>query len=188
MIKEKILDYYEKEIKTIRAMDFDEIARAVEAIKDAYERDATIYIFGNGGSASTASHFVCDFNKGISENHKRKFNMVSLNDNVATLMAIANDFSYDDVFSYQLTGRVKPTDLVIAISGSGNSRNIVKGVEYAKSVGCKVVGLTGFSGGRLKELADYNMHAEINDMQITEDIHMTLDHMMFRVLTEVLEG
>ena len=108
--------------------------------------------------------------------------MVCLNDNTPTLMAIANDFSYEDIFRYQLEGRLRPEDLVIAISGSGNSKNIIKAVEYAKETGAKVVGITGYSGGKLRELADYHMHTEIDDMQIAEDIHMIFDHMMFFVL------
>lgn len=187
MLKDRILEYYEKEIAAINALDFDAVEEAVEAIKAAYERQATIYIFGNGGSAATASHFICDFNKGISEPLDKKFNLVCLNDNTPIVMAIANDISYDDVFYFQLVNKLKPTDLVIAISGSGNSKNVIKAVEYSKQVGCKVVGMTGYSGGKLKELADCNMHVAIDDMQITEDIHMSFDHMMYRVLTDILK-
>lgn len=178
--------YYEKEIETIRALDFNEIEIAVRAIKDAYEREATIYTFGNGGSAATASHFVCDFNKGICEKLDKKFNLVCLNDNTPIVMAIANDISYEDVFSFQLVNKLKPTDLILAVSGSGNSMNVIKAVEYAKSIGCKVVGMTGYSGGRLDQLADYHMHVPVEDMQITEDVHMSFDHMMYRVLTDAL--
>lgn len=186
MLKEDILNYYEREVQTIKAMDFEAIESAVQAIIEAYEREATIYVFGNGGSAATASHFVCDFNKGISENLEKKFNLICLNDNLPTLMAIANDISYEDVFSFQLLNKLKPTDLIIAISGSGNSKNVIKAVEYAKEVGCKIVGLTGYSGGKLKMLSDYSMHVPVNDMQITEDVHMSFDHMMYRVLTDAL--
>jgi D-sedoheptulose 7-phosphate isomerase len=186
MLKEDILNYYEREIQTIKAMDFEAIETAVQAIIEAYEREATIYVFGNGGSAATASHFVCDFNKGISENLEKKFNLICLNDNLPTLMAIANDISYEDVFSFQLLNKLKPTDLIIAVSGSGNSKNVIKAVEYAKEVGCKIVGLTGYSGGKLKMLSDYSMHVPVNDMQITEDVHMSFDHMMYRVLTDAL--
>ena len=182
----QIKAYYEQEIATINAMNFEEIETAVQAIKEAYERNATIYIFGNGGSAATASHFVGDFNKGICEKMDKKFNLVCLNDNTPIVMAIANDIGYDDVFSFQLINKLKSTDLVIAISGSGNSKNIIKAVEYAKSVGCKVVGLTGYSGGRLKALADYRMHVPVDDMQIVEDLHMSFDHMMYCVLMEGL--
>lgn len=180
--KNLIRDYFEKEIEVIKHLDIDAIHEAVGAILEAYKRNATIYIFGNGGSAATASHFVCDFNKGISEKKEKKFNFVCLSDNVAQMMAIANDFSFDDIFRYPLVNRLKPGDLVIAISGSGNSKNVIRAVEYAKETGTPVVGITGYHGGKLKELADYHMDAMIDDMQISEDLHMIFDHMMFYVL------
>ena len=188
MLKQDIINYYNREIETIKLLNFDEIERALSAIMEAYERDATIYIFGNGGSAATASHFVCDFNKGISEHFDKKFNLVCLNDNFPTMMSIANDISYEEVFSFPLKNRLKVTDLILAISGSGNSENVIKAVEYAKTVGTKVVGITGYNGGKLKELADYHMHVPVDDMQITEDIHMSFDHMMYRVIIDYLKN
>lgn len=180
----QIKAYYEKEIAAIRSIDFSEVDKAVLAIKAAYERGGTIYTFGNGGSAATASHMVCDFNKGISESLDKKFNVICLNDNTSIIMAIANDRSYDDIFYAQLENKLQAKDLVIAISGSGNSMNIIKAVQYAKTVGCKVVGMTGYSGGKLKELADYHMHVPIDDMQIAEDLHLSFNHMMYRVLAD----
>lgn len=180
--KKLIKNYFDREIEVIKKLDMDAINDAVSAIWSAYEREATIYIFGNGGSAATASHFVGDFNKGISENKEKKFNFVCLSDNVPTMMAIANDISYDEIFRYQLKGRLKQTDLVIGISGSGNSKNVINAVEYAKEIGTPVIGITGYDGGRLKALADFHMDANIDDMQISEDLHMIFDHMMFFVL------
>ena len=181
--KELIRNYLNRDIEAIQRLNIDEIHRTMGALWDAYEREATIYIFGNGGSAATASHFVCDFNKGVSEKKNRKFNFVCLNDNTSLVMAIANDISYEDVFRFQLINKLKPTDLVIGISGSGNSRNVIRAVEYAKEVGTPVIGITGYHGGRLKELADYHMDAMTDDMQISEDMHMIFDHMMYNVFT-----
>ena len=181
--KELIRDYLNRDIEAIQKLNINEIHRAMGALWDAYEREATIYIFGNGGSAATASHFVCDFNKGVSEKKDRKFNFVCLNDNTSLVMAIANDISYDDVFRFQLINKLKPTDLVIGISGSGNSKNVIRAVEYAKEIGTPVIGITGYHGGRLKELADYHMDAMTDDMQISEDMHMIFDHMMYNVFT-----
>lgn len=186
-MKEQIENYFERLSNTINALDTEEITAAVEMIKEAYEREANIYVFGNGGSAATASHFVCDFNKGISETHDKKFNLICLSDNTPIVTAIANDISYDDVFYFQLKNKLKKDDLIIAISGSGNSKNVIKAVEYAREIGTKVVGITGYSGGKLRELADYHMHVAIDDMQITEDIHMSFDHMMYRVLSDALK-
>ena len=180
--KNLIMSYFDREIETIKELDIGAINESVSAIWSAYEREATIYIFGNGGSAATASHFVCDFNKGISENRDKKFNFMCLSDNVPTMMAIANDVSYDEIFRYQLNKKLKPTDLVIGISGSGNSKNVINAVEYAKGIGTPVIGITGYNGGKLKELADYHMDANIDDMQISEDLHMIFDHMMYFVL------
>lgn len=185
-MEQQIREYFEREKEVISSLNYAEITEAVRAIIDAYDREATIYVFGNGGSAATASHFVCDFNKGICEKLDKKFNLVCLSDNTPVMTAIANDISYDEVFSFQLKNKLRKDDLILAISGSGNSRNVIKAVEYAGEIGTKVVGITGYSGGRLRELADYHMHVDVNDMQITEDVHMAFDHMMYRVLTDLL--
>lgn len=180
--KNLIKSYFDREIEAIKKLNLDDINAAVQAIWAAYEREATIYIFGNGGSAATASHYASDFNKGISEKKEKKFNFVCLNDNYAMLMAVANDISYDEVFRFPLINKLKPTDLVIGISGSGNSKNVIRAVEYAKEIGAPVVGITGYHGGKLKELADYHMDVMVDDMQISEDLHMVFDHMMYFVM------
>lgn len=185
---EDIRAYFKKEVEVLNRLNISDINESVNAIADAYLRDADIYIFGNGGSAATASHYANDFNKGISEKLLRKFRMHSLCDNFATVMAIANDISYDEVFRFQLEGTLRPHDLVIGISGSGNSKNVLNAVEYAKSIGCKTVGITGYNGGKLKIMADYHMDAMVDDMQLSEDLHMIFDHMMYSVLTNRLKG
>ena len=182
--REEIKKYFDKEIGVIQHLDIEAINKAINAITKAWQRGATVYTMGNGGSAATASHFVCDFNKGISSEVCKKFNVICLSDNTPIVTAIANDIGYDDIFLLQLKGSLKKDDLIIAISGSGNSKNIIKAVEYAKEIGAEVIGLTGYSGGKLKELADYVMHVPVDDMQITEDIHMSFDHMMMRIFCE----
>lgn len=180
--KNLIKSYFDREIEAIKKLNLEDINAAVQAIWAAYEREATIYIFGNGGSAATASHYASDFNKGISEKKEKKFNFICLNDNYAMLMAVANDISYDEVFRFPLINKLKPTDLVIGISGSGNSKNVIRAVEYAKEIGAPVIGITGYHGGKLKELADYHMDVMVDDMQISEDLHMVFDHMMYFVM------
>ena len=185
--KRQMEEYINTEIEVTKALNLDEINEAVNAIVDCRNRGGTVFTMGNGGSASTASHFVCDFSKGLSEEvGGRKFVFQCLSDNVATMMAVANDFSYDEIFKYQLERRLTSDDLIIAISGSGNSMNVIRAVEYAKEVGTKVVGVTGYKGGKLKELADFHMHVNIEDMQIAEDVHMMFDHMLMRVISLVL--
>ena len=179
-------------IKTLQGvldqLDHSAINSVLNLLVQATEKGKTIYIFGNGGSAATASHFQNDFNKGISEYTEKKFRFQCLNDNIATVLAIANDISFDEIFRFQLDGRLREGDLVIAISGSGNSKNVLYAAEYAKKQGNTVIGMTGFRGGQLKEICDVCLHAPINSMQITEDIHMIFDHLMMSVLYETLAG
>ena len=182
MYNKEIRSYINKEIDVLKTLDVSSINNVLTAVVDAYNRDGNIYIFGNGGSAATASHFKNDFNKGISEYLDKKFNFVCLNDNIATVMAIANDLGYENIFEFQLKGKLKRNDLVIAISGSGNSENVIKAIEYAKQQGIKTVGITGYDGGKLAKMVDISFNAPVNDMQITEDVHMILDHLMMSVL------
>lgn len=184
----EISAYLEKEIEALQSLDQGEIDRSLNLLTGALEREAIIYIFGNGGSAATASHYQNDFNKGISEHTEKKFRFQCLNDNIATVMAIANDIGYNEVFRFQLRGRLRPGDVCIAISGSGNSPNVIKAVEYAKEQGCKVIGLTGFDGGKLRALSDISLHVPVNSMQITEDIHMVFDHLMMSVFYKTMCG
>lgn len=181
-MKREIKKYFQYLCKVIEELDVEEIEKAMTAIEQAFYRNAVVYVFGNGGSAATASHLVCDFNKGMCENLETRFHVVCLNDNIPVITAIANDYSYDDIYYMQLKNRLKENDLVMALSGTGNSLNIIKAVEYAKSIDCPVIGITGFDGGKLYEMADYHLHVPIKDMQFAEDVHMIFDHMIMRVL------
>ena len=138
---------------------------------------------GNGGSASTAAHFECDFNKGVSYDQKIKYDFECLSDNVPMMMAIANDIGYEDIFIVPLRNKLKCEDIVIGISGSGNSENVVKAIEYGNEVGAETIALVGYDGGKLKEIAKYNIHVEVNHIQIVEDVHLMLDHMMMFILS-----
>ena len=184
----EINTYLEHEIDTLKALDVNEINAALNLLLETFEGGNTVFVFGNGGSSATASHFQNDFNKGVSEHTEKKFNFQCLNDNVATVMAVANDIGFEEVFRFQLIGHMRPGDVVLAISGSGNSKNVLNAVEYAKSQGAKVIGLTGFGGGKLKELSDVSLHVPVNSMQITEDIHMVFDHLMMSIFYRDLAG
>ncbi len=186
MFAEKIKKYYDDEMNVIKKLNVNEIDEAVGEIVNAYYRDAYIYIFGNGGSAATASHYANDFNKGICENLQKKFNVICLCDNFSTVTAIANDISYEEVFRFQLKGRLKKDDLVIGISGSGNSKNVINAIKYANEIGTNTIGISGYQGGELKKLTKYHMHCPIEDMQIAEDIHITFAHMMYRVISDYI--
>lgn len=178
--------YFAELAEACSKIDRTDLSEMIHAIEQAYERGSTIYICGNGGSAATASHICCDFNKGISMYQEKKFNFVSLNDNMATMMAIANDVSYDDVFLIQSEGRIREGDVLIAISGSGNSKNVIKAVEYFKGLGNTVIGLSGYSGGKLKDLSDISVHVPVDDMQKAEDAHMSILHLCAQIIAREL--
>ncbi len=182
----QIEEYYQREKQIIDALDKNEINEALNAILRHYENEDIIYVLGNGGSSATANHMVCDFDKGISLDLKKQFRVISLSDNIPMIMAIGNDIGFEDVFYLQLKNKLKPTDLVIAISGSGNSRNIVKAVQYANEVGAEVIGLTGYAGGKLKNMANINVHVPVEDMQITEDMHMSFVHVAMQIFWRYL--
>ncbi len=177
-----IENYLESLKKTLDALKREELLSFLEVLQCAREEGRQIFIMGNGGSAATASHFVCDFNKGLGCTGKKPFKFICLNDNIPSIMAYANDLSYDDIFAEQLKNHMAPGDLVIGISGSGNSMNVVKAFEYANAHQGKTFALVGYSGGILKQIAAKYVHVDLNDMQVVEDVHMIVDHMSMRVL------
>ena len=183
-----IKKYLHDEIKVLQSLNIDAINDAMCLLAEAFEAEKAIYIFGNGGSAATASHYVNDFNKGVSEHTDKKFRFICLNDNIATVMAIANDIGYEEIFRFQLRGRLTEGDIIIGISGSGNSQNIINAVTYARESGNKIIGITGYDGGELKSLSDISLHVPVNSMQITEDVHMIFDHLMMAVFYDTLAG
>jgi len=179
----KIINEYLKNLNsTINNLDQNEFLEILEILKIARKNRRNIFIFGNGGSAATASHFVCDINKGASNNLDPRFKVICLNDNIPTLTAYGNDMGYEHVFKEQLENFLIKDDIVIAISGSGNSKNIINAIEYANEKQAVVIGITGFDGGKLKKLSNYSLNANINDMQISEDIHMIWVHVMLKCL------
>lgn len=176
--------YLDEERRVAESLDKEAINDAMNTLVDAAKRGASIYVMGNGGSAATASHFVCDFAKGVYLGAGLPFNMHCLSDNTPIVTAISNDIGYEDVFEFQLRDKVQEGDLVLAISGSGNSENVIRAVEYAKAHGAVIVGMTGYSGGRLLGLSDYSLHVPVDNMQIVEDIHMMFDHLIMYTLCE----
>ena len=192
-----IADLYKTDIKqylravneTLSKVNVDTIDAFVGLLLEAYNHERNIYIFGNGGSSATASHFCGDMVKGLSYGMEKRFRAICLNDNLPVLMAIANDSSYDDIFIEQLKNFLRKDDLVIGISGSGNSTNVVKALEYANHIGAKSVAICGFKGGKIKDLAHLAIHAEINDMEVSEDIHhLILAHCVKRIISQELKN
>lgn len=183
--EQQIKRYIEMEKETLDKLSSEDISKVMNILENARLKGKRIFICGNGGSASTASHFECDFNKGVSYNQKIKYDFECLSDNVPMMMAIANDIGYDDIFVVPLRNKLKHGDIVIGISGSGNSENVVKAIEYGNDVGAETIALVGYDGGRLKEIAKYHIHVKVDNIQIVEDIHLMLNHLMMFILSEM---
>jgi D-sedoheptulose 7-phosphate isomerase len=170
---------YLSELKTsLDNLPLDKLEKIADLIKIAYEDGRRIFVMGNGGSAATASHFVCDFAKGSNVKGKKKFKIIGLTDNVPIMTALGNDISYDDIFLGQLEPLLEKDDIVIAFTGSGNSKNILKAIEYANQTGAKTIAFTGFDGGKIKNLAQLALIAPSNNMERIEDIHLILGHLL----------
>jgi D-sedoheptulose 7-phosphate isomerase len=182
MIRQMFLDYTQGLKEALDLIPTDAAEKFLELLESAYLDGRQVFLMGNGGSGASASHAAGDLNKGVSYGREKRFRVISLNDNLATLTAYANDVSYVDVFVEQLKNFLHPGDLVIAISGSGNSPNVLKAIEYANQQGAITVGLTGFNGGKLADLAKVPVHVPVHDMQKVEDIHMMLFHVAMQVL------
>jgi D-sedoheptulose 7-phosphate isomerase len=173
---------------TLNRLDMAAVDAMVECFADAHARGATIFTMGNGGSGASASHAAGDFLKGASYGLDQRFKMVCLNDNLPSMMAIANDIGWEDIFVEPLMNFIQPGDVVIGISGSGNSKNVLKAVDYAKSKGATVIGMTGFKGGQLRETADISIHSDAMDMEVAEDVHMAVFNMVKKVMMARLMG
>jgi len=166
----------------------DQCDRLVETLYRGFEQGRTVFLVGNGGSAANASHFGQDLAKGTlsSMAATRRFRVVPLTDNIGYITALANDEGYDSVFEQQLRNLAAPGDLLVAISGSGNSPNVLRAVEYARSIGMTTIGVTGFDGGKLRAMADVRVHIPIEDMGMTEALHAVVFHAAMCFLRERL--
>ena len=165
-------------LEAIERIDTRRVEQAIEWFREARDGSKHIFVCGNGGSASTASHFTCDIVKGASYNRDARFRIMALTDSMATLTAYSNDVGYECVFVEQLKNFAQARDLVMCISGSGNSPNVVRAMEYANSIGCKTIALTGRDGGQLGPLAQLNIQVAVPHMGRIEDAHMVVCHMI----------
>ena len=182
-------DSYIEQVKaTLDALDRKQIEKLTEAFLDTYEKGGTIYTFGNGGSGASASHAAGDFLKGASYGLDKRFRMICLNDNLPSMMAIANDIGWDDIFVEPLKNFIGPNDLAIGISGSGNSENVVRALSYAKEQGVTTAALSGFKGGQIAQMADISVHAPVMDMEVTEDVHMVIFNIVKKAMMHRLMG
>ena len=180
----KIKQYLSEEREILSSLSVADINNVINIMENARLSDRRIFICGNGGSASTASHMAGDFKKGVNQYLDKKYEIECLSDNLPSMLAVANDISYDDVFLFLLQNRIRRGDVLIGISGSGNSDNVVKAMEYANEIGAITVSFTGYDGGKLKKMASKNIHVPIDNMQIVEDVHLILNHMMMYILSK----
>ena len=165
-------------LKAIETIDLEKVNQAIAILAAARDEGRHIFVCGNGGSASTASHFACDMVKGASFKRPTRFRMMALTDSLPTITAYSNDVCYDCVFVEQLKNFAEPGDVLIAISGSGNSPNVLRAVEYANSIGCRTIALSGRDGGKLGPLSQLNIQASNPHMGRVEDVHMIVMHMI----------
>lgn len=165
-----------------QALDHGMFQAGIDLIKAKFEAGKKIITCGNGGSAYTASHYITDWNKMINLATGRKFRGISLCDNIGLVTAFGNDISYDEVFAGQLKAILDEGDLLVAISGSGNSPNVLRAVEYANSAGADTLAVVGYDGGKLKPLAKQSVWVPSFDMQLCEDVHLMFGHMVMKTL------
>lgn len=186
-MKSYYLDYFQDLKNILDKIDLDNFNKINELLYNAFEKGKQIFTMGNGGSGSTASHLVCDLNKGVNFSQREKFKAICLIDNLPTILAYANDISYSDVFCEQLKNFMNEEDIVIGFSGSGNSENIIKAIEFANENGGITIGFSGFDGGELSKIAQLSLVVLINDMQKCEDVHLILCHLIMQTMNNLLK-
>jgi D-sedoheptulose 7-phosphate isomerase len=185
-----VTDYLAAIQHCLAALDVDEVTRFLSCLEQAYAEDRQVFIIGNGGSAATASHMACDLGKNLyppaSAGSVRRLRVSSLTDNVSLLTALANDCGYDQVFSQQLAIALQPGDLVVAISASGNSPNVLEALAFARARGARTAGLLGFDGGRARDLVDVAVIIGSRDYGHVEDLHLMLNHVVAAWLRQAI--
>lgn len=171
--------YFRMFSEVLHNLPHHRIDEITDILWQAYQRDRALFVFGNGGSAALASHSACDFGKGTVINGNRRFRVMSLTDNVPLLTAWANDHHYSEVFAQQLRPFIGQNDVAFAISGSGNSENVLRALQIARETGARTIGLTGFQGGKMKFLCDVCVIVPSDCMQLIEDYHVAVTHAVF---------
>ncbi len=185
-MESQVSDYFQQLKNTLDNIDQKPIYEAIAWLHNARINNRTIFIMGNGGSASTATHFVCDLAKNTRHTDVPHFKVMGLADSMAILSAYANDEGYENIFAQQLANLVQPEDIVIGISTSGNSPNVVKAIELAKERQARTIGFTGFNAGKLGPMVDLQVHVPSDCIEQVEDIHLIFEHLITKVLREMV--
>ncbi|MBI2135306.1 SIS domain-containing protein [Candidatus Woesearchaeota archaeon] len=193
MVKtDKAKDYVNEFIETLKSADLSELNKIIDILEDARRKGKQIFVMGNGGSASIASHFATDLGKGtvkdFNDDNEKRFRIISLADNIPLMTAYSNDLGYEHVFSEQLKNLVQEGDIVIGISSSGKSRNVINAINLAKKMKAKTIGLVGFDGGQLKNMVDFKILVKKNDYGMVEDAHSMIQHLICSILKERIKS
>jgi len=187
-----LMDYVEHLKKTVDLINLEQVNKISEILSRAYRNDKSVFIIGNGGSASTASHFASDLGKGTLERyydmHKKRFRAYSLTDNVVLMTAYGNDLDYNNIFAQQLRNLIEKGDVLIAITASGNSENILRAIDLANKQGATTIGFLGFEGGKAKDMTDHSIIVKSENYGVIEDIHLMLEHMICQNLKDVVKN
>lgn len=183
-------NYLAEVVRCLNTLDKEKIELVIDVLVEAYKKDRKVFIIGNGGAASNASHMACDLGKGtlqrVYDNTERRFKVISLTDNTPLLTAYANDLGFDDIFAQQLRNLVETDDILIALSGSGNSKNITKAIQYAKSCGAITIGILGYkTGGKAGKLVDYSIITDSTHYGPIEDMESVINHLIAAWIAKV---
>mgnify|MGYP000854716388 FL=1 len=182
---EKLFNNYKKNLfETLGKLEVEKVKELCQLILSAWKTDNTIYLCGNGGSAANAIHVANDMTYGAGKKNGKGISIEALTSNSAVLTCLANDLSYEDIFSEQIRAKGKSKDLLIVFSGSGNSKNVIKAIKIAKNKKMKTFAIVGFDGGKCKKIADNSIHVNINDMQVAEDFQLIVSHMCMQWLSK----
>jgi len=186
-IREHARNYLDSLKRFLDQIPLEKVEAITDILYQAYRDNRQVFIMGNGGSASTASHFACDLGKGTIIPGKPRFRVISLNDNISLITALSNDFGYEEVFREQLMNLVNAGDIVIGITGSGNSPNVLKAMEYARSRGAVTIGFIGFDGGKLRGMVDEEITIACDNYGQVEDIHLILEHLISQFFRQKID-
>jgi D-sedoheptulose 7-phosphate isomerase len=183
--KEFYLEYINRKNDLLHKIDFKELDKIINLLKKSFNNSNILYTCGNGGSSSLADHFTCDFIKQTNNQTNLKVKSISLTSNFSLISAIANDVSYDKIFSFQIEKLCKKNDVLFLFSVSGNSPNLVEAIKVGKKIGVKTVSFTGFDGGKLSKMSDYNLNFPIANFGIVEDCHISIMHYLSQYLRNI---
>ena len=184
-MKFSVDNYFKSHLEIFKKIDISSIENALDIVSKKFDNGFKIFTCGNGGSAHNASHFITDWNKFITLKNNKLFKGISLCDNIGIITAYANDVNYESIFKGQLSSLLEKNDLLICISGSGNSKNVIEAANFANKIGADVLSLLGFDGGALLNISKYKVHVPSFDMQICEDIHLMIGHMIMKKLSNI---